>query len=474
MNKKIPILITGMICIFSISTYEIKADIINDTGIIIQSEACTLNGCSVGTYGEGYEGGGYVEFIDEIGDSMTAAFDIEAGLHTLRFRYSQGEYGTNTLSLYINSKFVKQLEFDYTGDWDVSWSDVYVQFADLPEGELSVELRYAEGDGNVDIDYIQCSENGIVAVDGSLYEEFDNRSTVFTSHDGYFDFVVGRDPHLCAHITDYNVSSENVFINNTVEGLRVTSTEIDLSGQNNIHSVTYGGSSLPELCIMGSFSDCSEMEAFTVLPELSDQWRQSYFDNTSTPCECRTSVTASFENCISLKKVDLPACFPSYYTDWGSKIGAYTFKNCSSLPEITLDGYWTIGEGAFVGCTVLDSVILTKEITSIGEYAFGYTENEDGTISRYDGITIYGVPKTAAEAYALENNIPFVSIDVDGDANCDGEFGIADLVFMNGYMLKNNGNVMNSQGADNADYTGDGILNSFDIIKMRSSLIELN
>lgn len=227
-----------------------------------------------------------MEFINEIGDSMTAVFDIEAGLHTLKFRYSQGEYSTNTLSLYINSEFVKQLEFDYSGDWDVSWADVYVQLADLPMGELTVELRYCEGDGNVDIDYIECSENGIIVADSTLYDELDNGSTLFTSHDGDFDFVVKRDPHLCASITDYNSSAEDIFINNTIEGLRVTSTEIDLSERNDIHSVKFGGSSLPELAIKGSFSDCSELETFTVLPELSDEWRQSYLNSTSAPEEC--------------------------------------------------------------------------------------------------------------------------------------------------------------------------------------------
>lgn len=462
---------------FSTIAYAISEDTLRQSDSSIdpplnynlQAEACTLNGCSVGTYGSGYSGEGYVEFIDEIGDSMTAVFDIESGFHTLKFRYSQGEYGTNTLSLYINSEFVKQLEFDYTGEWNISWADAYVQLADLPEGELSVELRYTEGDGNVDIDYIECIPRGMMPQDEVGYNTL-SPDTLYTTEDGQFDYLLGRDPFQCANITAYYGSSSDLFIPDMIGGLRLSSSKISFSGRDDIRSVTFGGPST-SLGISGSFAGCTGLESIKVLPEVSQvvlDWYEQMGDYGNLT-DHFINIYASFENCTALTEVSFPACT----ADNGSYIEARSFRNCTALPEITLDGFWRIGEGAFAGCTSLDRVVLTRETISIGAYAFGYTENEDGTFSRCDGLTIYGVPGTAAETYAMENDIPFVSIEVEGDANCDGKHNVSDLVYVSRYMLGQNEFTLISQGAVNADHTGDGTIDSFDLIQMRKSLIDL-
>ena len=462
MKKTISVLLSGIICASSMTIFPMENPSAEE--LTIQAEDCILNGCSVGNYGEGYDGSRYVELIDEVNDGMTAKFNVSAGMHTFKIRYSQGEYDSNTLSLYVNSEFVKQLEFKHTGGWNVSWADAYVQLSELPEGDLDFELRYDEGDGNVDIDYIKCTDNGIIAEDPGLFDEFDNNKTVFTTTDGKFDFVVGRDPHLCATITDYNESSADIAINNMVEDIRVTRTAIDLSGRNDINSVTYTGLTMPELGISGSFAGCANMKRFTVLPELCS-------DDENNPENCRIAVSASFENCTSLTSVSFPACFPLYYTSLCSSIGANTFRNCTSLPEISLDGYWEIGEAAFAGCTSLNKVVLTKETNSIGDYAFGYIQNEDGSYSRYEGLTIYGVPGTVSERYANDNDIPFVSIDVSGDINCDGKFEVSDFVCMSKYVNCSDECDIISQGVINGDLTEDGNVNVFDLIAARRKLL---
>lgn len=469
MKKMVALLSSGLVCISQLLAFPVNADSEN----IVQAEDCILNNCTVGTYGSDYSGEGYVEFINEIDDSLTAKFDIEAGFHTLKIRYCQAAYSTQTLSLYINSEFVGKIDFKYTGDWDVSWADAYVQLADLPEGELKVELRYTEGDGDVDIDYIQCISRGIAPQDEVGYGSFPP-STLYTTEDGSFDYMVGRDPFQCAEIISYYGSSPDVFIPDMIGGLRLSHSKIDFSGRDDISSVTYGGPSTA-LGIGGSFADCTALESITVLPEVS-QGVLDWYENMGeygVLTDHFINVSASFENCTALTEISFPVCT---YTlgNIGSEIGSYSFKNCTALPEITLDGRWNIHEGAFVGCTSLDRVVLTAETISIGEYAFGYIENEDGTFSRYDGITIYGVPGTAAETYAIENNIPFVSIDVEGDTNCDGKANVADMVAVSQYLLGNNDYSLISQGVANSDYTQDGVVDVFDFVFMRNSLINGN
>ena len=165
----------------------------------------------------------------------------------------------------------------------------------------------------------------------------------------------------------------------------------------------------------------------------------------------------------SLKKVSLPA---NYFEYIAGEISSYSFRNCTSLPKIILDGYWIVEEGAFMGCTSLEKVVFNENIVSIGDYALGYVENEDGTYSRYDGLTIYGVSGTAAETYAIENDIPFVNIAVSGDANGDGEFSVADLVTMQKWLL-GSGGISNWKAVD---FRRDDNIDVADLCLMRKAL----
>ncbi len=61
-----------------------------------------------------------------------------------------------------------------------------------------------------------------------------------------------------------------------------------------------------------------------------------------------------------------------------------------------------IGDCAFFGCPYLKKVIIPPSVKEIGWSAF----------ETCDKLTIYGYTNTVAEAYAKENNIPFVSIGV--------------------------------------------------------------
>ena len=111
---------------------------------------------------------------------------------------------------------------------------------------------------------------------------------------------------------------------------------------------------------------------------------------------------SSFENSNSIKELKFPSTLKS--------VGEKSFYDNSSLVKLELnDGLETIGENAFLGCRSLKSVTIPASVTSIGEKAFGYISDS----KTMDGVTIYGYRGTAAETYAIENEIMFVPLDAE-------------------------------------------------------------
>ena len=124
-----------------------------------------------------------------------------------------------------------------------------------------------------------------------------------------------------------------------------------------------------------------------------------------------------------------------------TKIGIATFQH-SLLSEVVIpESVMEIDAYAFADCINLTSVIIPKSVEIIGQNAFEYTD--------YSGIgnpnqnpllfTIYGYRGTEAERYALEYGHEFIALDgeqsIPGDANCDGEVSIADVVAVRLYCL---------------------------------------
>ena len=68
-----------------------------------------------------------------------------------------------------------------------------------------------------------------------------------------------------------------------------------------------------------------------------------------------------FENCRSLKKVDLPVTLV--------KIGARAFSGCTSLDKVLLPpSLRTLGCDAFLGCTALCALAIPKSLHEIEDY----------------------------------------------------------------------------------------------------------
>ncbi|MCD7827903.1 MAG: leucine-rich repeat domain-containing protein [Clostridiales bacterium] len=92
-------------------------------------------------------------------------------------------------------------------------------------------------------------------------------------------------------------------------------------------------------------------------------------------------------------------------------IADYAFFLCESLVSIDIPNSVTsIGSLAFTGCTSLANITIPDSVTSIGDIAFGYTLGGDDVRILIDDFTIYGYTGTAAEDYANEYGVTFISL----------------------------------------------------------------
>ena len=99
-------------------------------------------------------------------------------------------------------------------------------------------------------------------------------------------------------------------------------------------------------------------------------------------------------------------------------IGAEAFAYCGSLSHIDIpESVTSIGEAAFLA-TGLTEVTLPDQVNDIGMHAFGYQDRHWShdemawDVTKTEGFVIHGYTNSAAEYYALENEITFDSIGV--------------------------------------------------------------
>lgn len=115
----------------------------------------------------------------------------------------------------------------------------------------------------------------------------------------------------------------------------------------------------------------------------------------------------AFSYCTALKSVKLPASVKA--------VGEKAFSNCYALAAVALPAQLkTIGSFAFYDCPPLKSVTIPQSVKTIRPYAFGYiaeTADDEETVKEVlnNGFVIKGVRGSAAEKYAQENSVTFVS-----------------------------------------------------------------
>ena len=100
----------------------------------------------------------------------------------------------------------------------------------------------------------------------------------------------------------------------------------------------------------------------------------------------------AFAGCVSLLEVKIPGNVREFSSG--------VFEGCTSLQKVTVaEGAVSIGDGAFMSCSALQDIYIPASVSSIGLGAFWGCAN----------LTIHAPAGSYAEAYAKENNIPFVA-----------------------------------------------------------------
>ena len=87
------------------------------------------------------------------------------------------------------------------------------------------------------------------------------------------------------------------------------------------------------------------------------------------------------------------------------------FSGCEYLEKVTIpDSVITIGKHAFINCNKLSSVTIHESVKHIGKLAFGYNGSDIyDSYSLIKGFSIHGYKNSAAEKYAKDNGIEFIS-----------------------------------------------------------------
>ena len=125
-------------------------------------------------------------------------------------------------------------------------------------------------------------------------------------------------------------------------------------------------------------------------------------ENLTWTLDDKGTLTVSGEGAISDGAFDSFDSIKNVVINDGvTSIGDSAFSYCESLTSIEIpNGVISIGEFAFSYCESLTSIVIPDGVISIGNWAFD--ECPDLTIFSYNG--------SKAQAYAIENEIPFVDI----------------------------------------------------------------
>lgn len=105
------------------------------------------------------------------------------------------------------------------------------------------------------------------------------------------------------------------------------------------------------------------------------------------------------------------------------KIADYSFLRKTEITSVVIpDTVTAIGDSAFYGCSNLERALIPASVTTFGSSVFANCEKL--TIECYSG--------SAAEQYAIDNNIPYILIDFEkttylyGDVDLDGSITSSD------------------------------------------------
>jgi hypothetical protein len=205
-------------------------------------------------------------------------------------------------------------------------------------------------------------------------------------------------------------------------------------------------------------------------------------DKTDTEYTIPDSVTSiedyAFYSCGVLTSITIPENNPNYCSINGvlfnkdvTEIIQYPIGRTDT--EYTIpNGVTTISDSAFYQCKSLTSITIPVSVTEIGDtlgYAFDFDSLSDYKI---ENLTIYGYAGSTAEEYALENEIPFISLEekeiIPGDLNGDNTVSMSDFVMLMQFV---NGTREVGEYLPTADIDKDNVITVFDFALLKRKLL---
>lgn len=234
-----------------------------------------------------------------------------------------------------------------------------------------------------------------------------------------------------------------------------------------------------------AFKSCTELKEIKISDSVTNIGYNAFYDcKNLSEIIIPNSVTEikgyAFNGCQNLTSIVIPESMAS--------IKVCTFMDCTNLTEIIIpNSVVDIEYGAFWNCDSLQSITLPSNLDNVDSlflYCDGIKEitilNPECTIysmgvSQNVNYTIYGYENSTAYEYAKKNDIRFKSLGTiptkaTGDINGDGKFNISDVVTIQKYLLGDSD--VKISDWKQADFTGDGVLDVFDLVMMRKKLIE--
>lgn len=261
-----------------------------------------------------------------------------------------------------------------------------------------------------------------------FYYETDD---IYTSSDGLWNYVLIDNG---IELIRYNGNQIHINIPSFVDNKKVISLESTFDGFYELKSVTvpdgvvlisgafYGCEGLEDISLPTSiknlsyaFNCCYSLKSLSLPPYVEDfSWAFEGTNITNIEFPDKTkNISHSFMGSEHLKSVFIPKSVTDLYE---------AFSDCEVLEQVIIeDGLTSISKYAFYNCVSLREITIPQSVKQFGDKCIGYMEIREYTDAyksayRIKGYSIIpdfkikGILGSAAEEYAKNNGIPFVTL----------------------------------------------------------------